>query len=455
METSRRLRCTFYIFNVIAQETGEGHEIAVISVFGNKTRRASVVPQLMFKGMTLFGLRQILPIAATSWHVVQLGKRNFVTRHVLPIVMKICEAMGSKKPKSFRVHEVGNERDIERLQEELQKAGFGLEGLPKLGLDGLWTIGCFKEWVESRLRLERRVYDAPSPLPLSGGGDGAASLGGTSVVGLRQLDEAEAQEEQVHKRRQAEAAYARRKRARRKINLRVLQDEVRRHQDQKKELIQTQEELKRLLTEAERIVRLHELTQESLRDHATSPAPSGYTSSEATASLSGHLTGLDHRVGHVWSVPSSLPPPGALRIPRQRSLEASGPSLTDSGIASDRAVSLILQQLSDQQLSCLMYGSAPLHQIPNHAVVVAGLGPSLASQESALYAALSSSAVDQMLYAAAAGRGGQNSRAMDRASFLASLPAAPASSSDLLRAHLLSRSQADASSTSLLFPGQL
>jgi hypothetical protein len=252
MDSSRRIRVFFYMIHVLIEQMDSDENLtfdaAMLTVFGNKTRRASVDFPMIMKGLSLFGQKQILPIRFSSWHVVLLGTRNFVLQRVVPFSMQTCEALGAKKP-FFHIHQLDDEKGVEKLQEELQAAGFGLEGLPKVGLDGLWTIGCFKCWIDSRIRTERRMYSSPSDTSASAprGADAASTA----------QDEDDALEEQQRKRRQLEAAYARRKRARRKINFKVLQDEIRRHQAQKQELLQTEQKLQQLLEEAKRVVRLH------------------------------------------------------------------------------------------------------------------------------------------------------------------------------------------------------
>jgi hypothetical protein len=254
MDGSRRIRVFFYMLHVIIEQADSGEnstfEATMLTVYGNKTRRASVDVPMMMKGLSWFGQKQIIPIRFPSWHVVLLGTRNFVLQRVVPFTVQACEKLGAKKPSCFHIHQLDEERGVEKLQEELQAAGFGLEGLPKVGLDGLWTIGCFKCWIDSRIRTERKVYSSSSDASASA----LAGAGAASTV----YDEDDLLEEQQRKRRQLEAAYARRKRARRKINFKVLQDEIRRHQSQKQELLQTKQKLEQLLEEAKRVVLLHD-----------------------------------------------------------------------------------------------------------------------------------------------------------------------------------------------------
>jgi hypothetical protein len=252
MDSSRRIRVFFYMIHVLIEQMDSDEnstfDAAMLTVFGNKTRRASVDFPMIMKGLSLFGQKQILPIRFSSWHVVLLGTRNFVLQRVVPFTVQTCEALGAKKP-CFHIHQLDDEKGVEKLQEELQAAGFGLEGLPKVGLDGLWTIGCFKCWIDSRIRTERRMYSSSS--------DASATAPRGADAASTAQDEDDALEEQQRKRRQLEAAYARRKRARRKINFKVLQDEIRRHQAQKQELLQTEQKLQQLLEKAKRAVRLH------------------------------------------------------------------------------------------------------------------------------------------------------------------------------------------------------
>jgi hypothetical protein len=158
---------------------------------------------------------------------------------------------------------VHSRKPAEQLLEDLKRHGFDPESVPKVPFGGFWTLGCFRRWMEERVVKERKKYErrsgAAAAVPFSSpsfaaeeaaGGQPQAVIADGAEASASADDEEEDYGELLRKKRKMGAAYARRKRARNKIEMEVMQTEVERLKSQKSSLVQEGVRLQGLLSEA-------------------------------------------------------------------------------------------------------------------------------------------------------------------------------------------------------------
>ena len=247
MAAETRKRALFYMLSAIAEMPNSQEKgLVTISVFTNKTRQAAIGHKLITEMFSLFCTRQVIPVRLARAHAVNASTRPSMEG----VIMALIEKWGAKIPKvSFHTG-----KTIDEYQEDLRKHGFQLDGLPKVPLGGLYTLGCFRRWLDDRLRQERRTYG----IFLASDDDNES--GGDVKPAAAPTAEEDAEEEQKRKRREVEAACARRKRARRKITHKVLEAEVARHTAQQELLREAEADLLAKLAEARRYVQVYEQT---------------------------------------------------------------------------------------------------------------------------------------------------------------------------------------------------
>ena len=260
MDQDRVMRCLFYVLSIVSErenivETG----MTMLNVTCDKIRKSALDVPMLQKAASLFAIRKVIPLRMVSSHHVLLSNRQALSC-VLPQYRRVFDGLGERKPKSMSYHQ---NKPLDELHVDLRKHGFHLEGLPKVPLDGLFTFGCFRKWMEDRARLEKKRY---KHWKVDNNEEGSGNDGnGGSEEGNGNDDDDDAnststnpEEEATRKRRALEAAYARRKRARKRIERRVHETEIERLVVQRDALRNEGRELEGLLQEATRLVRNHE-----------------------------------------------------------------------------------------------------------------------------------------------------------------------------------------------------
>ena len=264
MNPNSRTRCLFYVMSTVAErENSVDAGWTLLSVFSSKMRKITFDMAQYEKVMSLFGVRNIIPIRLASAHHILLSTRPALSS-VLSLSKRVFDGMGEHKPKTLSFH---NKRPLDEVQLDLRTHGFHLEGLPKVPLDGLFTFGSFRRWMDDRARLERKRYkhwrssigDNEEGSADRGADDRNADGKGEEEDGSDDEDgnstSTNPEEEATRKRRALEAAYARRKRARKRIERRVHETEIDRLVLQGASLRRKGRELEGLLREATRLVR--------------------------------------------------------------------------------------------------------------------------------------------------------------------------------------------------------
>ena len=273
---AKQLRCFFYCLSAVSElEMCATRGFVLLVPFGQKIRSSTIDQELHRKSFDIFCARQIIPARMAAIHLVMMNARPIV-QSMIPFTLAIFGPLFSTKVIVYQ------EKPLEEVQKDLKRHGFRLENLPKAPIGGLFTIGCFKRWIDDRLRRESLIFaESPDVVAQYAGLDGRAPL----VAGV--------EEDRIRKKREAEAASARRKRARKKIHVKVLEAEVERHTQQQEELKSVGLDLERKLDEARRFVQLHEqqsslntLDMSSATLHGDHSVPSGALSLLTAASSS-------------------------------------------------------------------------------------------------------------------------------------------------------------------------
>jgi hypothetical protein len=255
LDPGKRLRCTFYFLQVLAEMSPD---CVCLTVYCSKTRKSTFDLKLITDGISYFITRRVIPVRFEKLHYVMLSTRP-VLDFVIPTTIKALEKVGGQKPNTVVVH---SDHSVDAVQEALRDHGFSLEGLPKVPLGGLYTFGCFRRWVEDRIRVGARLHGHPSSSNLISMGDGsdakpAAMVAAGSSAALAALADDDPEEAAARRRREVYAGYARRKRARKRIEAKVLQSEVSRLEKQRDELERVGHDLEARLDRAHRIVGAH------------------------------------------------------------------------------------------------------------------------------------------------------------------------------------------------------
>lgn len=251
MDPDKRLRCMFYVYSVLsqrdgAQETGYN----ALTLLSDKTRLSSFNTTMSWKAMTLFSIRKVIPLTMVSSQHVMLSTRPAI-KSIVVWTKKAFNKPEVDRPKNLVFHGF---KPLDALHVDLRKEGFHLEGLPKVSLGGLFTFGCFRRWIDERIRHEQQLY-----LQFTG----RISADPDVKVAPSQPDNSE--EDTLRKRRAVDAAYARRKRARKRIEREVLEGQIQRLSVQRMSLRATNEKLEQLVSDATFVVRQHEGTLERER----------------------------------------------------------------------------------------------------------------------------------------------------------------------------------------------
>jgi hypothetical protein len=200
----------FYVLSVMAEsEATRRHGFVVV---GKNTRKGTLEINTNTRGLSL--LRSEVTLArVVAGHLVVLENRPLLTTFA-SLIVGVAERLKVLRKGEIVVH--NGPSDSDSLVKKLQAHGFDMEGIPTVPFGGLFSFGCFKAWVEDRIRLETA-------------GPGAG-------VAVSETDPTLAEEDEKRKKKRIDAAYCRRKRFRKKIEVEVMQAEVQRLQQQNERL---------------------------------------------------------------------------------------------------------------------------------------------------------------------------------------------------------------------------
>jgi hypothetical protein len=254
MDVDRRLRCMFYVLSVMAEsEATRRHGFVILSVVGKNTRKGTLEINTNTRGLAL--LRSEVTLArVVAGHLVVMENRPLLTTFA-SLIVGVAERLKVLRKGEIVVH--NGPSDSDSLVKKLQAHGFDMEGIPTVPFGGLFSFGCFKAWVEDRIRLETA-------------GPGAG-------VAVSETDPTLAEEDEKRKKKRIDAAYCRRKRFRKKIEVEVMQAEVERLQQQNERLREQGNALEGSIQEARNAVEAHKRKeQEEACLPSESLAPQGH-----------------------------------------------------------------------------------------------------------------------------------------------------------------------------------
>jgi hypothetical protein len=219
----------------------------MLTCFGKSTRKATL-------GFDTFSRlnQEVFPVRLVTAHAVFLSTR-LVFKSFVSLFVRASETLQFLKGRI-----VVHDHSSSSSESLLQKHGFGVEGLPKAPLGGLFTFGCFKGWLADRQRLE-----------LSRFASNAAAADHLAVGAI---------EDERRKRKRLDAAYSRRKRYRKRIEVAVMHEEVERLRQQNAKLRKEEHLLAKSLFEARTFVKnnfqLLGCCNQAVRENPSSTMPS-------------------------------------------------------------------------------------------------------------------------------------------------------------------------------------
>jgi transposase-like protein len=237
---------------------------AITSLVKN-TRKSTLEKGYIARSMKL-AQDEVFPIHCLDIHVVILS-----TRSVFMAFTTFCSQLAlrfgvSQNRTTIHNHAQSPSAADDALR-DLQNHGFTVEGIPAVPFGGMFTIGCFREWLEDRHRLERHLHD-PNVTA-----DGAASSTASDTADLHDTET---------RKRRADASYCRKKRYLKRIEVVVMQEEVERLRHQNGRLKEEEARLEQCLVRAQSEVEAHRQHQSrittslpSLGDHERAAAVHG------------------------------------------------------------------------------------------------------------------------------------------------------------------------------------
>lgn len=237
LDMATRFRCFFYILSTAAEsESCVDNGLVYLTVYSDRTRKITFDFKALLDGIS-FVKRQVFPFRTVALHLVMLSKRQIMNK-VIPMTMQALQRVDFLTESTI----VHSGKSVDVVLDELKGHGFDIEGIPKIPCDGLWTFGCFRRWMEKRGREESRRLAAGTMTQKS------------SVTTGNDAKRQDSSDEDRRRKRETDAMYARRKRARGKIEQNVLQEEVKRLTHQQECLKKTESLLQDLIRQALKIV---------------------------------------------------------------------------------------------------------------------------------------------------------------------------------------------------------
>jgi hypothetical protein len=245
MDGTRRLRCLFYALSVVAESPSTRHNgVVMVSVVGKNTRKAALGKDTSARGLALIR-SEVIPARVVAGHVVIMENRPLLSTFAA-LVLGVAEKLHVLKGQIF-VHNNGTP-EAGSLLKRLQEHGLDMEAIPTVPLGGLFSLGCFRAWVEDRIRHETTKRP----------GAGVASSSASSDAADAAITE-EDEDEMRRKKKRIDAAYCRRKRFKKKIEREVIQAEAERLRLQNVRLREEGAALERYIQEARQLVERYEV----------------------------------------------------------------------------------------------------------------------------------------------------------------------------------------------------
>jgi hypothetical protein len=245
MDGTRRLRCFFYALSVVAESPSTRRNgVVMVSVVGKNTRKAALGKDTSARGLALLR-SEVIPARVVAGHVVIMENRPLLSTFAA-LVLGVAEKLHVLKGQIF-VHNNGTP-EAGSLLKRLQEHGLDMEAIPTVPLGGLFSLGCFRAWVEDRIRHE--TTGRP--------GAGVAASSASSDAADAAIAE-EDEDETRRKKKRIDAAYCRRKRFKKKIEREVMQAEAERLRLQNERLREEGATLERCIHEARQLVERYEL----------------------------------------------------------------------------------------------------------------------------------------------------------------------------------------------------
>jgi hypothetical protein len=265
LDGNRRHRCLFYMLYALSStQANRKSGFVVVSPLVKTTRKSTLENAYNARSVKLVQ-DEVFPIRYVKSHIVILSTRSVFTAFVtlflqLALRLGVCQSQ-----MTFHNHAQSPTAADDALR-DLQNHGFRVEGIPAVPFGGMFTIGCFREWLADRQRLEHILHDP------SNANEGVASSS-TS------LDKVPIHDTETRKRR-ADASYCRKKRFLKKIEVEGMQEEVERLRQQNGRLKEEGARLERCLRQAQKVV--EDQAQGRSRGHPPSAPSHGHHERAAT-----------------------------------------------------------------------------------------------------------------------------------------------------------------------------
>jgi hypothetical protein len=228
-EGTRRHRCLFYILSALSSvEANRKSGFIIVSPLVKTTRKATLENAYNARAMKLIQ-DEVFPIRYVETHIVILSTRSvFMT--FTTCFLQLALRFGISKSRITIHNHAQSASAADDALRGLQDHGFAVEGIPAVPFGGMFTIGCFREWLADRRRLEHFLHDSSSA----------------------------SEKFQVHdtetRKRRADASYCRKKRFLKKIEVDVMQEEVERLRRQNGRLKEEETRLQECLLRAQKVV---------------------------------------------------------------------------------------------------------------------------------------------------------------------------------------------------------
>jgi hypothetical protein len=268
LDGKRRHRCLFYMLYALSStQANRKSGFVVVSPLVKTTRKSTLENAYNARSVKLVQ-DEVFPIGYVKSHIVILSTRSVFTAFVtfflqLALRLGVCQSRIT-----FHNHAQSPTAADDALR-DLQNHGFRVEGIPAVPFGGMFTIGCFREWLADRQRLEHMLHDP------SNANKGAASS--STSLGKVQIHDTET------RKRRADASYCRKKRFLKKIEVEGMQEEVERLRQQNGRLKEEGARLERCLRQAQKVVEDQALC--TSRGHPPSAPSHGHHERAATHAL--------------------------------------------------------------------------------------------------------------------------------------------------------------------------
>lgn len=229
-----RHRCLFYILHALSTtQANRKSGFIVLTPLVKTTRKSTLEKSYNARAMKLVQ-DEVFPISYVKSHLVILSTRS-VFMAFTTLYLQLALRLGVSNSQITIHNYAQSPSAADDALWDLQNHGFAVESIPAVPFGGMFTIGCFREWLADRQRLENLLHDPAV-------NDGVAS---STVSETAELHDTET------RKRRADASYCRKKRFRKKIEIEVMQEEVERLRQQNGRLKEEKAKLEQWLLRAQ------------------------------------------------------------------------------------------------------------------------------------------------------------------------------------------------------------